>query len=119
MQREIKFRVWDVTNGMVFDPAFMVPQAGQVGINDMLGVLPNVMQYTGLKDDLGGEIYEGDILRIKLGASIEEGERIRIEAVEYFQPYAAFCIRGIPLKDFSLCPKFIIGNIYENPDLLN
>jgi hypothetical protein len=77
-----------------------------------------LMQYTGRQDKNGTPIYEGDIVKIKLGASIEDGEKFRTMAVEYYQPYAAFCFHGIPLKEFSLCPMEIIGNIYENPELL-
>lgn len=130
--REIKFRAWDTI------PQRMSPVLGlrldwEVGpLADVLH--PNsdrvnqagltlrpseyvLMQFTGLYDKHGTEIYEGDIVKIKLGASMEDGEKFRTMPVEFFQPYVAFCFRGIPLKEFSFCPKEVIGNIYENPEL--
>ena len=86
MDREIKFRVWDVENKEMlevqkldFEPTFY---GGRIAIRpdqysdyfdpeDMI-----LMQYTGLHDKNGKEIYEGDIIRIKNSLIEIEGEVI-------------------------------------------
>jgi hypothetical protein len=66
------------------------------------------MQYTGLKDRNGKEIYEGDFT--------DEGPVI------FHNDYLGFFVKTNseeefkPLYDFALLE--IIGNIYENPELL-
>lgn len=82
------------------------------------------MQYTGLKDKNGREIYWGDVLEITLG----EGSSIRC-VIEYKAP--SFCRRWIDKVSKYRRPSEIekmawnthiiykiIGNIYENPELL-
>ena len=86
MDREIKFRVWDVENKEMlevqkldFEPTFY---GGRIAIRpdqysdyfdpeDMI-----LMQYTGLHDKNGKEIYEGDNIRIKNSLIEIEGEVI-------------------------------------------
>ncbi|WP_431030097.1 YopX family protein [Lysinibacillus sp. LZ02] len=78
-----------------------------------------LMQYTGLKDKNGKEIYEGDILT-------DNGDEGPI-FVEYSQEHAGFVfvdkfdVQGPTLytpKEISYEIFEIIGNIYENPELL-
>jgi len=116
--REIKFRAWDKKKEQMhygvetWDelPFIINPQ----GIfTDFI-----LMQYTGLKDKNGKEIYEGDIL------DGDDGFRYLVKwdsggfvVVRYDR-----LDRGIMLRILS-CTSFlssckIIGNIYENPELL-
>lgn len=66
-----------------------------------------LMQYTGLKDKNGKEIYEGDIVVMKAD-SLNEEQTIEVKwRKEGFYEY---------FNGFADCE--VIGNIYENPELL-
>jgi uncharacterized phage protein (TIGR01671 family) len=113
--REIKFRAWDKTNKkMVYGNIGFIQYENDftVGAFDSFGYpIQNknveLMQYTGLKDKNGKEIYEGDIVRWFF---MEE----RVSPIEYhkwfFQP------KG--WGNIDLSETEVIGNIYENPELL-
>jgi len=119
--REIKFRCWDklketlvysscsqATNDMYF------PWGFQIG---RLGAFANLefMQYTGLKDKNGKEIYEGDIILFGINAKHQEIVEWKIiEDHEYGEPmYIGYDL----LPSSEECYE-IIGNIYENPELI-
>lgn len=116
--REIKFRAWDKINGMVYNPAFQVLSAGQFEINRCFEQdYPKFMQYTGLKDKNGKEVYEGDI--------VKDWENIDLYEVVWNRRYAWFELNrltfgndtGQEIDNLHLDLE-IIGNIYENKDLL-
>ena len=76
-----------------------------------------LMQFTGLKDKNGKEIYEGDIIKASYENEDEVGE------VFYEKESAMFNIKGsswFSEEDLLYSDRFyeIIGNIYENPELL-
>jgi len=79
-----------------------------------------IMQYTGLKDKNGKEIYEGDIVKGNL--IYKGGKLMTMGCVEYNNSFGAFCLRndgGQTFFDKHYLGDFeIIGNIHENPDLL-
>jgi uncharacterized phage protein (TIGR01671 family) len=119
--REIKFRAWDEKQKrMVYDFETVPYFASRViTIYDA----PKCMQFTGLKDVDGKEIYEGDII------SVDANARFPVEFTNgYFgvrvnkQPPGTFLIEGFwALADFTVEVKNVcrvIGNIHENPELL-
>ncbi|MGI8351716.1 YopX family protein [Niallia circulans] len=130
--REIKFRVWDkdyskmhICGTNTHDAInFLENQACYYNQQNGCGSLPNgegtydLMQYTGLKDKNGVEIYEGDVVK---GHWWAYGKAHRhIGKVTYGM--AAFKVVGVKQylgNSIELDPTFeIIGNIYQNPELL-
>lgn len=120
--REIKFRAWDtykkiwteykIHEGIVF---FLDKSTGVwVGKYDKRYKEFDLMQHTGLKDMKGKEIYEGDIV-------IQNNKKHR---VIFDEENARFCIRddefelGITFINHNNERMEVIGNIYENPELM-
>ena len=115
--KEIKFRVWDkYDNEMKYDAQDTYDYIVNNIMEDCFGdVLKSeryeVMQYIGIKDKNGKEIYEGDIL-------LDDETNTPLK-VYFNENDAKFAISNEPqfpmewLQDLE-----ILGNIYENPELL-
>jgi len=115
--RDIKFRAWDThdhewyrkpnppkrmtyyANPSVDDDGYIhFESVGQTAIGDHGEDRHIIMQYTGIKDKNGVEIYEGDV--------VDDGKDIKFpEDWEWLD----MCHEEIE----------VIGNIHENPELLN
>jgi uncharacterized phage protein (TIGR01671 family) len=116
LMREIKFRAWDASTKQMFENV-----QNSNGFDSWLHQPDcTVMQYTGLKDKNGKEIYEGDIvigdLRNEFG-SLQEDVRGQIA----WNIKSAGFVTKIPGEEQTyFIGKYveIIGNIYENSDLL-
>ena len=124
MSREIKFRAFHKANNemVYFDPEKAVNDQYQSSAmcrlmaGDDSGYL---MQYTGLKDKNGVEIYEGDIVKEETAWASERNLSVEYEQGRYsLRDNAGFghWLYEV-LKDCDYGFK-VIGNIYENPDLL-
>lgn len=150
--REIKFRAWDVSEKEIVPWAHVINDPDDYWHGLMLGQAPEgdvIMQYTGLKDKNGKEIYEGDVIRVfdtnrvcicgewddcdspADGSCEKRGEHkhetvfdcdllLCTQKVEWNCGY--FCTEDTgdycpPLGDDYLELE-VIGNIYENPELL-
>ncbi|HGS8688707.1 TPA: YopX family protein [Enterococcus faecalis] len=121
-----KFRAWDKnTNDMVDVKTIDLEKDGSIGcIVDYNGINLDVsecvlMQYTGLKDKNGVEIFEGDILVYdapKKYAHRRSMHEIAYADGRFFWEFLdlVFCQSNILYRDGYL----VIGNIHENPELL-
>lgn len=126
--KQIKFRAWDkirkrmVNSGLSFD--YENYYSGNININNAYDERERqiedleLMQFTGLKDKNEKEIYEGDIVKTIFGCFYE---------VDWSETFASFQLIKIVADTYwkfrdnsDLEPKTmeVIGNIYENPELL-
>lgn len=113
--REIKFRAWEI------DEKRMVPWGEikydvtfeEVFDNEFL----EVGQYTGLNDSHGSEIYEGDIVRGKYDSHYHSGyDKVKGE-VRFHEKKLSFEVVDACLL-WELEEIEVVGNKYENPELL-
>lgn len=125
---KLKFRAWDKKNKTMHEVELIdfIDNIGYLSIEDGRGdwysfeVDTILMQSTGLKDKNGVEIFEGDIVKKTNGS---------IGYVVYLQQEAGFVVvlkksdyrlghrnTGEPYKEAT--NHEIIGNVYENPELL-
>ena len=131
--REIKFRAWDTQAEEIlygvehtYD-GYKVPMPSFGALLDCPDFYI-VMQYTGLKDQNGKEIYEGDIVKFyPQSPRSEELPNPRYgEMGEIFFDIGSFAVRpidgkreGIQFFLDELGEWVVVGNIYENKELLD
>jgi len=131
--RKIKFRAWDNREHLkkMFTD-FLVSNDGVFFVNVCLGHISTpftinnkdvvIMQYTGLKDKDGTEIFEGDIIEAVGGKS----GMLYCGAVTWMKNTARFSalIEGELVATILVTGRMqeglakVVGNIYENPELL-
>lgn len=135
--KEIKFRVWE-KNDCRFLKNFHVLFASNLnsvsvgefyytenashgyGLENEKDVI--IQQFTGLRDSAGTDIYEGDICKLAANGGIAMADFIGNERGQDYSFTYAFVIPGTCYRqDFSFeKPENIkiLGNIFENPELL-
>lgn len=105
--RTIKFRVWDN-----HDKQMLEDQEAKYWLSQ--GIQAEYMQFTGLLDKKGREIYEGDVLQWLGGQGEVIYDRYRFQVNGYYDSWQDW-----PSDIFSENAEIeILGNIYENPELL-
>lgn len=145
--REIKFRAWDklqnkMINAEPFSEEIAIQLGGVVGLfngksYDTVTDEFELMQFTGLHDKNGREIYEGDIIQDKYNFDCICGhgeftdtipdkrsvkwdlEYLQFKLYHVDQNISQFSGSGSSLCKANSEKRFeVIGNIYEHPDLL-
>ena len=136
--REIKFRAWDKVKNKMLKIASINWACNRIGYyykgkNQGECSLSNIilMQYTGLKDCKGNEVYVGDIVKHyrferyddKTNTILIDKKNYRIQTIEWSDYYCFF----VTVMKNTTCERVslylheyleIIGNIYKNPELL-
>jgi uncharacterized phage protein (TIGR01671 family) len=132
--RPFRFRIWNkvkkhwtnyginllgenVLMGYVGWDVFENKSIPLIELNDLV-----VTQYTGINDSEGKEIYEGDLIEIKEYSNESDKFKTQIYEVIWMSPfYYAKSIEDPNIcNDLDMNPQYfkVVGNIFENPELL-
>lgn len=122
MKREIKFRAWHKDFGeMVYTKGNSIygkrefsPFVFEVGFSHYPEQEWEIMQWTGLKDNAGKEIYEGDI--------IDYGDMYGEKEISFLGGSFGVLNRskeGTSFGSYKIDDGYVIGNVHEHPELLS
>lgn len=128
----LKFRAWDKNKQKMYTASELIIWDNKVYANDIRDLTPKVlngwvidedylMQSTGIFDKDGVEIFEGDILELKDGDEVIGNGKL-----VWNKWQAVLVVEAIGVEDTTAFNELIddissyrvIGNIYENPELL-
>ncbi|MDO4912985.1 MAG: YopX family protein [Bifidobacteriaceae bacterium] len=122
-----KFRVWTEEGEVMYHDVYpfkddtLLLSYDEIAFDEVPASDFILMQSTGLKDKNGKEIYEGDIVKYKYVVNAFTG------AVTYNKDFAGFGLVddggyfftfGELAEDIYFSSLEVVGNIYENPELL-
>lgn len=125
-----RFRAWDSANKEMFKDTFAITESGQVVVVEQESVASSpdyvfvdhlvIMQSTGLKDKNGKEIFEGDVVRQVRTQPTTENETITgvVTMLEGAWLIMNDCEQLASDLWSETDENEIIGNIYENKDIL-
>lgn len=154
--REIKFRGWHTVASKMFsaeemaaDQLTILPTGSFINVHGLDTRLSEIydkskfipLQYTGLKDKNGKEIYEGDIFRVEEDGAEDGTDQIYYLVVVWVTEWAMFCTLRVSdeyfnylhggvkaldepmfwtytLEDTNDRRFYLCGNIHQNPELL-
>ena len=126
--RQIKFKIWCEKEKKMYPPIVLqeymsMSESAQDDIQPAGEKNRLLLEWTGLLDKNGVEIYEGDVV-IQVGVKKDGKTRLvrkpRVVEWVYTKSNAGFNLAPSPesYADRTMLRTEIIGNIYENPDLI-
>ena len=133
MKREIKFRAWDKEQKeMIFEgveyqlrlvgylPGNEFKESNIIGFTELDNMRFDLMQFTGLHDKNGKEIYEGDIVNMVYDEPYNRPHIVIWHLNKFIAIHLSQYKKGNDFVDGKLPNSYnakVIGNIYENPEL--
>lgn len=127
MSREQKFRAWDIELKFMVEPSkYLIGFDGKVYFNNEGELIDQtnklkVMQFTSHCDRNGEEIYDGDICMVWGHPQLHQNFEKKAQVIFCNRTYGFHFkqIIGMPVQwDIGHNDCEVIGNIYENPELL-
>ena len=121
MNRELKFRAWIKKYKRMSEVTSLFPRKKSLQCTFDRYTFDEVelMEYTGLNDKNGVEIYEGDII-----GYTDWEEKMRVDGVVKYGEFNCSCCEGVygwyidggDIRNIKSCE--VIGNVWENGELL-
>ena len=117
-QREIKFRVWSKNEERMI-PWEKIENGSENTLKENFDAMEKIgfilMQFTGLKDKKGVEIFEGDIVEFETLDSINNK---KLKGNVYYETIGfKVMVKDLGCKEFYGDYTEVIGDIYSNPEL--
>jgi len=123
--RSIKFRAWDAKNKKFPMVGFHVmgehtvfDLVNQYRLEEALDL--EIQQFTGFCDKNGKEVYEGDIVQLGFDTTDCHWSKLKAEVVWWLNGFYFQTNYGAIAQDTYYQIKYceVVGNIFENPDLV-
>ena len=129
----LRFRAWDKHNKKMFTNEELIIWNGNVYANDSKKLSCNhllgwsiddeyLMQSTGLEDDFGEEIFEGDVILWTYWDEFEDSGRAKIVfdkgMFKLLDIHTEKEVWDSLFDCIENCNVYLQGNVYENPELL-
>lgn len=116
--RDIRFRAWQVVTKKIVIPKSL--EGTPTGFKYIVTAYPNMtpiecplMEYTGLKDKSGVDIYERDIVEW-----FDSDEERRVDQVVWSNGGLVLCNDRYTVGSYKSLNLKVLGNIYEHPHLI-
>ena len=114
----LKFRFWDIGAERFTYSDEYANLSSFFQREELFGKEGSLQQYTGQKDSIGREIYEGDIVKYDCGSSFDNEHYLKLLISAVFYENCKYRTR-YSADSYVWNRMTIIGNIFETPELIN